>query len=489
MKCYSTLSTAIVFSLALTITQIATPSVYAAESLSTKIHNQYESLRAMGMGNAFTTVADTYSSMLYNPASLAKKRRGEVQFTLAGAGVATKTMTFMKDIQDAEKSATTESQKATAIGNALEPYYGKALGGRVQALEMFWVRPNWGVALIPVDLTLDISVNRQLGPSIDLNVKKDTTLAYGYGTQIGDTDFSVGATGRLSHRDSISQTVSAIELANDSNVLSAKRFKEGLNFDVDIGFLWTPTLGKTTYTTTETRTPQSVKKSKKLTKKAPPPVVALSGDATAALTQSGDSSAAKLSSTDATVAQTASTDTTTAAAVSSDTTTAQKTSGDSTTAQTETTVEVTKEKPYQPLAVSFVARNLISSGYTKSTLVNKDATETPDSNPRVVDIGVGYEFVQWGDLRLRTTAEAKNLLHPYATVKKSTHVGFEVDYDPSSWFKSQFRLGMNQMYFTGGLTLLLGVLEIDIATYGEEVGTDNTKIENRVNALKLGMNF
>lgn len=487
MKCYSTLSRAIVFSLF----QIATSSLQAAESLSTKIHNQYESLRAMGMGNAFTTVADTYSSMLYNPASLAKKRRGEVQFTLAGAGVATNTMTFMKDIQDAEKSTTTESQKATAIGNALEPYYGKALGGRVQALEMFWVRPNWGVALIPVDLSLDISVNRQLGPSIDLNVKKDTTLAYGYGTQINDTDFSVGATARLSHRDSISQTVSAIELANDSNVLSTKRFKEGINFDVDMGVLWTPTLGKTTYTTTEKRTPQSEKKAKKLVKKtAPPPVIAVaSSDATAVQITSGDTTVAKTTSSDSTLAAKSSSDATTAAVTSTDTTAAQKASGDTTVAQTETTVEVTKEKPYQPLAISFVARNLISSGYTKSTLINKDATETPDSNPRVIDIGVGYEFVQWGDLRLRTTAEAKNLLHPYATVKKSTHVGFEVDYDPSSWFKSQFRLGLNQMYFTGGITLLLGVLEIDLATYGEEVGTDNTKIQNRVNALKIGMNF
>jgi len=482
MKCYSTLFNAIVFSSALLLTQIATQKVFAADSLSTKIHNQYESLRAMGMGNAFTTVADTYSSMLYNPASLAKKRRGEIQFTLAGAGVATNTMTFMKDLQDAEKSATTESQKATAIGNALENFYGKALGGRIQALEMFWVRPNWGVALIPVDMTLDMSINRQLGPSIDLNVKKDTTIAYGYGKQINNTDFSLGATARLSHRDSISQTVSAIELANDSNVLSAKRFKEGINFDVDIGFLWTPTLGKTTYITTETRAPQSVKKSKKTAKKtAPPPVVALSSDTRVAVTSPGDATISATSSTDSTTAATNSSNDATAAAAA--------TSADSSKAQTETTVEVTKEKAYQPLAVSFVARNLISAGYTKSTLVNKDATETPDNNPRVIDIGVGYEFVQWGDLRLRTTAEAKNLLHPYATVRKSTHVGFEVDYDPSSWFKSQFRLGLNQMYFTGGITLLLGVLEIDLATYGEEVGTDSTKIQNRVNALKIGMNF
>jgi hypothetical protein len=142
-----------------------------------------------------------------------------------------------------------------------------------------------------------------------------------------------------------------------------------------------------------------------------------------------------------------------------------------------------------PLLVSFVARNLISADFSKSKMLNKDATTAPSKIPRVIDIGVGYDLTTFGDLKLRLTAEAKNLLHPNTTVRKSTHAGFEADYSPGSWFKTQFRAGANQMYFTAGLTLLLGVVEIDAVTYGEEVGTSSTNVENRVNAVKIGFNF
>ena len=54
--------------------------VQAAQSLNTKLNNSYTSFRALGMGNAFTAVADDYSSLFYNPAGLARKPYNEIQF-------------------------------------------------------------------------------------------------------------------------------------------------------------------------------------------------------------------------------------------------------------------------------------------------------------------------------------------------------------------------------------------------------------------------
>ena len=136
----------------------------AAESLNTKVSGQYSSLRALGMGNAFTAVADDYTLIFYNPAGFAKKKNNEVQITFAGAGFSPKTSTLISDIDKASKTTGTEQDKANAVSNTLEPYYGQALGGKVQALEMFWIRKNWGVALIPLDLTIDMTIDRQLGP-------------------------------------------------------------------------------------------------------------------------------------------------------------------------------------------------------------------------------------------------------------------------------------------------------------------------------------
>jgi hypothetical protein len=476
---------------------ILTQNLWAAESLNTKIHNSYQSFRAMGMGNAFTTVADDYSALMYNPATLAKKKRGEIQFTLAGAGLSSKTATLMTDISDAEKNAVNDSAKATAISNVLDQYYGKPLGGRIQALEIFWVRPNWGFALLPLDLTIDMSVNRQLGPALDLNIKKDSTLAYGYGKNISP-NISAGVLGKVVHRDSVEQSVSALELATDSNVLSQDRFKEGITADLEIGFIWTPEFSKKIITrkVVPTETPKDAET--KAETKAEAKTEANDKDADKNLNpeenkqtdevrvpqsdkEASDAMAQIIStplSTDATTAD-----------VEEKNTDKVVTEKIPETIKTTPEVETAKTEVYTPLQVSVVARNLISAEFSKSTMVNKKATTAPAKIPRVIDVGVGYEIFNWSDLKLLTTAEAKNLLHPETSFRKSAHVGVEFDYSPGSWFKAQVRAGMNQMYFTSGFTLLLGVLEIDAVTYGEEVGTTSANVENRVNAVKVGFNF
>lgn len=450
------------------LTQIFNQNILAAESLNTTVHNQYQSLRAMGMGNAFTTVADDYTALMYNPAMLAKKKRGEIQFTLAGVGISSNTTKIMKDISDADAGAVGDTAKATAISNVLDQYYGKPLGARVEALEIFWVRPHWGIALIPMDLSLDMSVNRQLGPALDLNIKLDSTLAYGYAKEITPT-ISGGILGKVIHRGSVEQAVSALELATNSNVLSKERLKDGINVDAEIGFLWQPEFKKTV----SAAATKPVDEMKIEMKPAVAPALEKPADATTEAPRDPQSESDTAITADAAVP------------ASADTTVADKKEEK----PAEPIAETAKSEIVTPLSVSFVTRNIISSEFSKSTLLNKDATAAPSKNPRVIDIGVGYDLTTWGDLKLILTAEAKNLLHPNTTVRKSTHAGFEVDYSPGTWFKTQFRAGVNQMYFTAGATLLLGIVEIDAVTYGEEVGTTTTNVENRVNAVKLGFNF
>jgi hypothetical protein len=463
------------------------------------------------MGNAFTTVSDDYSALMYNPASLAKKKRGEIQFTLAGAGVSKNTLTIMKDISDAEKNAVGDSAKATAISNALDVYYGKPLGARVQAIELFWARPNWGIGLIPVDLTLDMSVNRQLGPALDLNIKKDTTLAYGYGRAVSST-LSVGVLAKAIHRDSVEQTLSALELATNSNVLSQDRFKEGINFDGEIGFLWNPEFSQKKITrkvepkkieqknevqTGPTPVISLPTKTTDSTEKAAPIESDIKTDDPARVPQSEKIAAtlSEVNSADPTVATEKKEAIANTALASADTTVAEKTQPAPPIAA-EVKNEVPKKvepevitETVSPLAVSLVVRNLVSSNFTKSKMLNKDAVLAPAKIPRTIDLGLGYDLVTLGDLKLRLTAEAKNMLHPNTTVRKSSHAGFEIDYSPGTWFEVQLRAGVNQMYFTAGATLLLGIIEIDAVTYGEEVGTSTTNIENRVSAVKVGFNF
>ncbi len=457
-------------------------TVFAADSLTTKVSAQYSSMRALGMGDAFTAVADDYSLIFYNPAGFAKKKNNEVQFTFAGAGISPKTLTFANDITKASQTTGTDSDKALAISAVLEEYYGKSLGGKVQALEMFWVRKNWGVALIPVDLVIDMTINRQLGPAIDLNVKADSILAYGYGTEINKF-WSAGATAKVTHRVAVEQSVSALELAADSNVLSTKRAKEGNNFDFDIGALWTPNWfnsGKTSEVKVEAKTevkadPKPDTELKLEDEKRTPQAEAIATEKEAApvADKTAEPVVEKAIEADATA----------------------KSSEVKPEVKTETKKPVVaineplKPKERFPLTLGIVMKNVLGGSFSQSKIVNKDATETPKNIPRVIDIGAAYSLATFGDLEIRAMLDAKNLLHPNASLTNTLHAGVELDYSPSGWFKSQLRAGMNQLYYTAGVTLLLGVINIDAVTYGEEVGTASTRIENRVYAAKVGVNF
>src|SRR3989344_5127975 len=456
---------------------VSTLSAQAADSLTTKVSSQYSSIRALGMGNAFTAVADDYSLIFYNPAGFAKKKNNEVQITFAGAGFSPKTTALMTDIENAEKNtAGSDNDKAIAISNILEEYYGKSLGGKVQALEMFWVRKGWGIALIPLDLDIDMTFNRQLGPAIDLNVKGDTTVAFGYGTEWNQY-VSVGATAKLTHRVAVDQTVAALELASDSNILSTKRFKEGNNIDFDLGALWTPAWFGTE-DVVETQKPEERKPQAEETKPtaAAPAVVSPTAPVVAPTAETDEKS-----TTPETAPETAVTAEKPALEINND-------------VKTETAKPVVVEtkivkRDRLPLTLGVVLKNVLGGSFSKSTLVNKDAVEAPKNIPRVIDIGAAYKIANYGDLEIRGMLDARNLLHPNANTTNTLHAGIEFDYSPSGWFKSQIRAGMNQMYCTAGATLLLGVINIDFATYGEEMGTASNKIENRVYAAKVGMNF
>lgn len=453
----------------LSVTQVA----FAGNSLSTKIHNQYVSLRAMGMGNAYTAVADDYTLLFYNPAGFAKKKNNEIQFSIVGAGTAKDTMPFAKDVQDASDTPGDDTDKANAISAVLDKYAGKTMGGRVQAAEMFWIRKHWGFGLVPVDLSLDVTVDKQLGPTVDLNVIKDSTLAIGGGAEL-NKELSWGVTIKGIHRLQVSEKLIAVQLATEPDLVSADRASEGFAVDGDIGLLYSPSWFSKTVTK---RIPAQASATAKVKKARATETAAKKeeapADALSLTVDSGSSETAKVAAASGTVEAASGT-----AEVK-----------DEEPKKEESKLVEVQEETY-PLTFSFVARNVLASSFAKQKLINKDATMAPEKLQRVFDIGSQYEFATFGSLTLRAMLDFKNLNHDQAsTLAKTTHAGLEFDYSPSGWFKAQFRGGMNQGYYTAGTTLLLGIFNIEAATYGEEVGTASNKVENRVYAAKFGMNF
>ncbi len=465
-------------------------------------------MRALGMGNAFTAVANDYSLIFYNPAGFAKKPYNEVQVSLVGAGVAASTLTFADDIKKAADTVGTDTDKANAISAALDKYYGKKMGGKVQALELFWVRQGWGVALLPLDMNFELTANRQVGPVIDINLKGDTSMAAGFGSSF-NKEIDWGMSGRFLHRVSLDQSITAIDLANNSNIFAEDRFKEGTAIDFDLGLMWSPTFGGTS--TAEAPAPAPAPT---ITPVAPeatnPPVDAATKpeEKKAEDAKPEEVKPAEPAPEDQRAPQAEGDATETKVAEEKKPEEAAKPADTPVEAGVvklgeEKPVEVKPEEPKKeeaiaetksqpetsPLTLGLVMHNVLGSKFTLSKQVNKDATTAPDKLERTIDIGTQYRLVDGEDFKIRAMLDVKNILHPLASANRCLHAGIEFDYSPSGWFKTQFRAGMNQMYYTAGATLLLGVINIDVVTYGEEVGTTNNKIENRVMAAKLAFNF
>lgn len=460
---------------------IANSKVFAADQVGTKIHNFYQSNRAMGMGNAFSAAADDYAALFYNPANLSFRSNGEIQFNLISGAFTAQAPTMFKDIDDAGKTAGTDNDKATAVSNILEKYYGKPVGARISPIEYFWVRPNWGIALVVADISLDSMVQRQVGPSIDLNVIKDASLSYAYSHLI-KPDMSIGVLGKLNHRNLMAGSYSSLDLALDSNVIDFKKSNEGINLDFDIGFTWKPDLNAGARAVA-----QSEMQETPVTQSNPAPTPKAEVKTEQTLKAQDIVQPIEAPKVEGPKPEADGLVQDTPPAVPTVDEIDTKTDGiQIRTRKIKELVEVVKPSP---LTLSAVLRNVISMKYSKTNMINKDATEGPKANDRVMDLGVAYDIYQGDWTNLKAVGEVKNLMHSEASFNKCAHLGLEYSVLSSSWFTLQLRAGMSQMYYTAGIGMVLGVVNLEAVTYADEYGTADLKIENRVNAVTLGLKF
>ncbi len=223
---------------------LAGVSSFASDGVSFRIHHQYQSLRALGMGDAFVAVANDYSSIFYNPAGLARRTDGQINLSF-DAGMTPKFIDISKQIQDAQNTTGTESDKQQAIIDVINKNAGSTFGLRFMGPNGIWVRPNWGVAVIPVDLSVQMDLHNQVGPAINTTVYADSTVAYAYAKDfdwIPDSRFSMGVTGKFVNRGYVSKPVTAMEAAVDPNLVKKEDLMEGYTVDADVGALWTPNI-------------------------------------------------------------------------------------------------------------------------------------------------------------------------------------------------------------------------------------------------------
>lgn len=375
----------------------------ADESISTTIHHSYQATRAMGMGDAFVAVADDYSAMFYNPAGLARRESGQVNLSMTYAGTP-----GAKDFYDEYKAiednpALDENGRNTAYINLIEDHFGDVYSLRLTPLEGVWVRPKWGIALIPADISVELQMHRSAPAAIDTKVYADTTFALSYADDFqwfNNGRFSMGITGKFINRGYLSKRIQSIDLANSDQIVKKEDLAEGYTVDADVGMLWTPEI----------------------------PASGLWGWMQLARPTFG-----------------------------------------------------------------LVARNVAEAGFNNSLkLINNEAqTENlhPEKNYRVFDVGSRWEYPRAWIFGGRGVLDVRDLGHPDFSWRRGVHAGLEFDWFVFSWWKGHYRVGLNQGYWTAGLSAELGIFNLDIASYADDVGSRNSPQESRVYVAKMNLDF
>lgn len=370
----------------------------AGNGLNFRIHHEYQSLRALGMGDAFVAVANDYSGLFYNPAALARREDGQLNMFI-DIGASTDIGTFVSEVGEASKNV---SSPQVAVAEVLESAYGKSFGGRFIAPSAVLVRPGWGLAVLPMDVSLNLDVHRQgLGPGLNMSMIADTTIAYGWAKDfylVEGTRTSAGFTVKAVNRGYLNEFVTAIDLATGEQLITAGMLSEGFTVDADVGALVTPDLPN-----------------------------------------EGLWSYLRL---------------------------ARPTFG-------------------------AVVRNVLDYGFTKETnIFNKDKnSEAPEKLHRRLDLGSRWEYPEFFIFGGRGAMDIRDILHPEFTLKKGLHLGFEFDWTMFSWWRGQYRVGLNQGYYTLGASALFSIFNLDLVTYAEDVGTPNNPRENRKFELRMNIDI
>lgn len=373
-------------------------SANATDGLFTSIHHHYQSPRAMGMGDGFVAVANDYSALFYNPAGLAKLEDGQIDMSMDLA-ISSDYISMYNDIQNAGKTQGTEAQKTQAYVELLQKNYGKSFSLRTGLFQGIWVRPNWGVAILPADLTMDLNIHNQAFPSLSARTYLDTSFVYGYGQDIRNEmipgRLSWGVSGKVIYRGFFSKDINSLDLVADSSLIRKEDLREGLTVDADLGVLYTPYI------------------SNSILKLARPTFGA-------------------------------------------------------------------------------VVRNVVETGFNQNLhLYNKDnvAGDAPEKLYRVLDVGSRWEYPSFWIFGGRGVLDVRDIGHPNFNMRKGLHAGLEFDWSMASWWKGQYRAGLNQGYLTAGASFLFSILRLDVATYGEDVGSFDNPYENRVYMAKFNIDL
>ncbi len=371
----------------------------AKKVVDSGVSQPYVGARALGMGNAFTAVADDHNAIFYNPAGLARKTKSDLRLFFTGS-VDPDLLDFVDEADKTISASVTDSEKITNMSNLLQSNFGEFFHARVLGPSVFWTKKNWGVAFIPVNMEFNTKFqNFVAGPGAGIDTNIDSTLALSYAKDVdwlGDNHWlSWGVTGKLVNRIGVNKAFSAADaVVSDEFFDIDKDGREGMTLDFDVGFLWTPKISQSSFL------------------------------------------------------------------------------------------------QYAEPTFSVSVKNILDYGYPiKLGLVSENKDDDPVKLGRRLDFGSAWRLPGFWVFDTVAAVDIRDIGQDNWTFNKSYHAGVEFHWTMKQWWQGHWSVGVNQGYLSAGFGGRIGWFQMDLAFWGEEVGTKSARKEDRRFLAELSMNF
>lgn len=214
---------------------LLTSLVVSTTSLALEGNWTHYGPRSLGMGNAFTAVADDYNALYYNPAGLARLNDWKLEILNPSFEVASATTSAVKDVLNISKSGGKFSNILSFVENQIGKTHRLGAG-----LSPYFVKQNFGMG-IGIDTGFSLQTHNDL--DINLNGGMDALIPISYARSFMQDKLSVGLTAKLYagfEADANLSIASLSTLSENPEAALKDLASGGKGIGLDAGLLFTP---------------------------------------------------------------------------------------------------------------------------------------------------------------------------------------------------------------------------------------------------------
>ncbi len=210
----------------------------------------YRGVRPLGMGGAFTAVADDENAIFYNPAglnSIQGFQRAEILNPIAE--ISQKTWNFYNDLNDA-LDASTQSERTQKVTDLFNRYIGEHLHMRASVFPNM-VFHNFGIGVLGQGI-FDGEVHCPLcSEPLKVRAGYDLALLVSGAYGVFGQYLQIGATGKVIRRSLVDRSYTIQDIVDQNGISLSEDIQNGVGIGGDIGailrlpVLFTPAIGIT----------------------------------------------------------------------------------------------------------------------------------------------------------------------------------------------------------------------------------------------------